>query len=74
MTQINVSTYPYKIALLMYNRHPRKELNDRCLALCIFHEMSLSVCADQELKEPQNIDTLCSYLPPVTTLTYYSDF
>lgn len=71
MTQINVSTYPYKIVLLMYNRHPEKSTNDRCLALCIFHEMSLSVCADQELKEPQNIDTsapICLQSRPSPTI------
>lgn len=57
MTQIHVSTYPYKIVLLTYNTHPEKSANHRCLALRIFHEMSLSVCTDQELKEAQNIDT-----------------
>ena len=39
------------------SRHPEKSTNHRYLALGIFHEMSLSVCTDQELKEPQNIDT-----------------
>ena len=57
ITQINVSAYPYKIFLLKYNRHPEKSTNHRCLALCIFHEMSLSMCTDKELKEPQNINT-----------------